>query len=256
MIKFKFSLAAVLAISTLSVAGGDIVPIEQVAPEVVVSDSVQYYSTVYVWGAGMKGETANGADIDVRFSDILDNLDFTFMGNFGVQKGKWTFGTDVIYLKIGNKPNTYLPPLDVTLTNVQMKSWVITPTVAYRVMESEKLKLDVLAGARYLYMKSKITFDNIAELSDSGSVLDGIVGVRGQYDLNEKWNMPFQLDVGTGDTDMTWQAFAGIGYEYENFDLIAGYRYMEWDFDDGGTGGKVYNDLSISGPIIGAKFRF
>lgn len=257
MKKFKFSVAAVLAMSTLTMAGGDIAPVEPVVPEVVVSESWQYYATVYGWIAGMKGEAANGADFDIGFSDIVDNLDFTFMGNFGAQKGKWTLGADVIYMKIGDKPNAYLPPpLDATLTNVQMKSWVITPTVAYRVMESEKLELDVLAGARYLYMKPKITFDNVAELSDSGSIWDGIVGVRGKYDINEKWYMPFQLDAGSGDTDMTWQAFAGVGYEYESFDLIVGYRYLEWEFDDGGTGGKVYNDLSISGPIIGAKFKF
>jgi len=247
------STVALLAIAgNVLMAGGDIAPVEPVVPDVVVSDSWKYDAAIYVWGAGIEGEAANGAPIDMSFSDILDNLDMTFMGNFGAQKGKWTLRTDVIYLKVGDKPDVYVPPIDATLTNMQLKSWVVTPTVAYRVMESEKLDLDIVAGLRYLYMKPKMVFDNIVEVSDSESVWDGIVGLRGQYDLNEKWYMPFQIDVGTGDSDVTWQAFAGVGYEYENFDLIAGYRHMEWDFDTG----EPLKDLSMSGPIIGAKYRF
>jgi len=68
--------------------------------------------------------------------------------------------------------------------------------------------------------------------------------------------MPFYFDIGTGDTDVTWQAYAGIGYKYENFDLLAGYRQSDWTFEDGNPGAQVFNDLSFSGPVIGANFRF
>lgn len=237
-------------------AGGDIVPVEPVVPEVVVSDGWKYSASLYLWGSGLEGETANGADIDVSFSDIVDNFDFGYMGTFGAQKGKWGFLTDVIYLKVGDKPNTWQQGDGPTLTNIQVKTWVVTPMVTYRVKESDQLSLDLLAGARYLYMQPKLTISPLPEASTSGSVWDGIVGVRAKYDLNEKWFMPFHFDVGAGDTDLTWQAFAGIGYQYENFDVVAGYRHLDWDFDDSGTGGGVFNDLSMSGPIIGAIFKF
>ena len=249
------STVALLAIAgNVLMAGGDIAPVEPVVPEVVVSDSWNYSAAIYVWGAGIEGEAANGADFDMSFSDILDDLDMTFEGNFQAQKGKWTFGSDFLYLKIGDKPDTPLPPelgIGTTLTNVQMKTGIVTPTVAYRVMESEKLDLDVLAGARYLKMEPTIGINNVNH-TDSGSVTDGIVGVRGQYDLNGKWYMPFQFDIGGGDSDVVWQAFAGVGYEYESFDLIVGYRHMDWDFDTGET----LKDISMCGPIIGAKFKF
>ena len=252
--KMLSTVALLVITGNVLMAGGDIAPVEPVVPEVVVADSWNYSAAIYVFASGIEGEMANGAEIDMSFSDIMDNLDMTFMGNFQAQKGKWTFGSDFIYLKIGDKPNTLLPPplgIGTTLTNVQMKSWIVTPTVAYRVMESENLDLDVLAGARYLKMEPTIGIDNINH-TDSGSVTDGIVGVRGQYDLDGKWYIPFQMDVGGGDSDVIWQAFAGVGYEYENFDLIAGYRHMDWDFDSG----EAMKDLSISGPIIGAKFKF
>lgn len=245
------STVALLAIAgNVLMAGGDIAPVEPVVPEVVVSDSWNYSAAIYLWAAGVEGEAADGTDFDMSFSDILDDLDMTFMGNFFAQKGKWTFGSDVMYIKISDKPNTDLGG-DNTLTKVQLKNWVITPTVAYRVMESEKLDLDVLAGARYLDMEATIGLDGVNH-TDSGGVTDGIVGVRGKYDLNGKWYMPFQFDVGGGDSDVVWQAFAGVGYEYENFDLIVAYRYLEWDFDTG----EALNDMSMSGPVFGAKFKF
>lgn len=245
------SSVAILAIAgNVVMAGGDIAPVEPVVPEVVVNDSWKYGAGIYVWGTGVKGETANGDPIDMSFSDLVSDLDFTFMGTFGARKDKWTFGADVIYLKISDKPNTPLGgPL--VLTKVQLKNWVITPTVAYRVMESEKLDLDVVVGARYLNMEPTIGINGV-NTTDSGGVTDGIVGLRGEYDINEKWYMPFQFDVGGGDSDVTWQAFAGVGYRYENFDLIAGYRHMEWDFDTG----TPLKDLSMSGPIIGAIYKF
>ena len=36
------------------------------------------------------------------------------------------------------------------------------------------------------------------------------------------------------------------------FDAGVGYRHLEWDFDNDDT----FNDLNISGPYAGAKFRF
>lgn len=247
------STVALLAISgNVLMAGGDIAPVKPVVPDVIASDSWEYSASVYMWIAGMGGETANGEEIDVDFSDILDNLEFTFMGTFGAQKGKWGLLADIIYMDLESDVNTP----GGHLTNVEMKSWIITPAVTYRVMESDGANLDILAGARYLYMKTSLEFDTPASLSVSDGVWNGIVGVRGKYDINEKWYMQGHLDVGTGDTDMTWQAFAGVGYKYESFDLVAGYRYLEWSFDDGDTGGGVYNELTVNGPIIGARFYF
>jgi hypothetical protein len=256
------STVALLAITgNVLMAGGDIAPVEPVVPEVVASNGWEYSASIYLFMPSIDIETAKGEDLDLSFSDILDNLNFTFMGTLGAQKGKWGFLADVIYMDLEDGINYSPGPLErLDVTSIGMKSWVVTPMVTYRVMESDQLDLDLLAGARYLYIKIPIDYTTPllgpGSTSRSNDVWDGIVGARGTYDLNEKWFMQGHLDVGTGDTEVTWQAFAGVGYKYENFDLIAGYRHLEWDFDNGDTGGDRLNDLSMSGPIIGAKFNF
>jgi len=70
--------------------------------------------------------------------------------------------------------------------------------------------------------------------------------------LTKKWYLPFYGDVGTGDSDLTWQVLAGIGYKFKWFDVVAAYRYLDWDFDDN----PAIDDLNFSGPIVGIKFVF
>ena len=247
MNKVVGTVSSLAMVSSLLMAGGDIAPVEPIVPEVVVNDSWNYSASLYLWAAGIGGTTANGDDVDISFSDILDNLDFGYMGNFGAKKGKWTFETDVLYLKVSGELDSPLP-----IEKIKLRAWVVTPYAAYNVVESDQWNLDLLAGARYLYMKSQITLP-ISEVSDSDTSWNGIVGIKGNYKLNEKWYLPFTFDVGSGDADITYQALAGVGYKYEKFDLLVGYRYLKWEFNDAFVG---FSDLDLSGPIIGAKFRF
>jgi opacity protein-like surface antigen len=52
---------------------------------------------------------------------------------------------------------------------------------------------------------------------------------------------------------MTWQVFGGVAYAFEKCELIAGYRYLDWDFK---SDNKAFNDLNLSGPMLGVRFRF
>jgi hypothetical protein len=43
------------------------------------------------------------------------------------------------------------------------------------------------------------------QISTSGSVWDGIAGIRGNVNLDKNWYIPYYVDMGTGDSTFPWQ---------------------------------------------------
>lgn len=82
---------------------------------------------------------------------------------------------------------------------------------------------------------------------------DGIVGLRGNFDLgNSNWSVLYSLDVGTGSSELTWNAMAGLSRSFGWGDLILVYRHLQYDQKDE----ELLQDFSFSGPAFGATFRF
>ncbi len=190
------------------------------------------------------------------------------MGMAGAYKGRWSFVVDGMYMDVeGDNSGTVSLPLtsNVSITenvkaDMEMETWVVTPTVGYELLQRDKFSLTLLAGLRYLWIDTSFEVESSNrflysehKISDSHDNWDGIVGTRGQVRLADRWYLPYYADIGTGDSDVTWQVFGGVGYRFERFDLVAGYRYMYWDFDDGEY---IIDDMYISGPMVGAVFMF
>lgn len=227
----------------------------------------EFSAGLYAWAPAIKGETAQGGDIDISLSDIIDNLDITFMAVMSARKDKFSLLLDVVYMDLNDNSNyTFGGPRDnvsLSLTNLEMESWVVTPAASYTVVDSNRLDLGLLVGARYLYLSTDVDLEERGPLttrkfsvSGSNHVWDAIVGVHGNIKVNERWTIPYHFDVGTGDTELTWQAFGGVEYHFSKVNLVAGYRHLEWDFDDNDTGGDIFNDLYISGPVVGFRYSF
>lgn len=225
-------------------------------------DKWQFFAQINGYLPDIKGKTAGGNDIEIDLDTIIDNLNFTFMGIAGASKGKWTFTTDLIYLDMGADESGTAPvnvgggnlPVQ-TYTSLGLTAWIVTPAASYNVLNNERFRLDILAGARYFYLKADLRLD-IGPFgkspTESDSVWDGIVGVRGDVKLNDKWFLPYYFDIGTGESDLTYQLYGGIGYRFSKIDLSAGYRYLRWNFDDD----TVFDNLYQTGPMVGIKFRF
>jgi hypothetical protein len=81
---------------------------------------------------------------------------------------------------------------------------------------------------------------------------DGIVGVQGKVFLKERWYLPFYGDVGSGDSDLTWTVFAGVGYTFSKANMIVGYRHLRFNFADDASLDHLY----ITGPIVGFEYIF
>jgi hypothetical protein len=64
--------------------------------------------------------------------------------------------------------------------------------------------------------------------------------------------VPLHADVGAGDSSVTWQLSAGVGYSFSWGDLLLVYRHLELEHDPV----DVVERMGLSGPAIGASFRF
>ena len=83
---------------------------------------------------------------------------------------------------------------------------------------------------------------------------DAIVGVKGRWTFGaeRQWYVPYYLDVGTGDSDLTWQGMAGVGYSFDSIGVTGVWRYLDYDLG-GSTPSK---SIDFSGPALGVTFRF
>ena len=219
------------------------------------NDEWNFNGALYLWAADIDLEDSEGERSTVSFSEIVDNLDFVFMGHFGGQKGKLGFLIDTIYLDLSETESYDVAP-GVTHDKTEIQATILTPAVTYRVVDDGQFNLDILGGMRYLNMDVNLKFNVLPDLGDDATVYNGVVGFRGNVQLNQNWQLPFYYDVGKGDSELTYQAFAGASYSFSSFELQAGYRYMKFKFDDDDDFGDVLNNLVVKGPIVGAKFYF
>jgi len=123
----------------------------------------QYDFELYFWLPNIYTTTASQDHITLTLGDLISNLKWLTMVDFGAQKNKWSFGADFIYLKIGDhvqettggpfgRPET----LDV---NVSLKGFISTLHAGYQIAGNDKYQLDVIAGARYLDLNLPLTID-------------------------------------------------------------------------------------------------
>jgi len=247
-----FRTAAAVVLLALAVPAG--------AADPGSSSDWKFDAGIYAWTPSMTVKPDDGDSVKMSFSDILDNLDMTFMGVFGARKDKWSLLGDVIYMKLSDtlSGSRKLPNIPETVTgkvDAEMKSWIVTAAGGYNLVDTGSYSLDLLGGARYLSidvpLKAQVDQFQL-KVTPSGDIWSGIIGVRGKADLAENWYLMYYLDAGAGQkSSNTWQALAGVGYQFQKLDAVLGYRYLAYDIDSGDL-----EDITIKGPYAGVRFYF
>lgn len=240
----------------------------------------QWSTTLYAWLPSLGGETSfptsgGGPSIDVDADAILDSLNFTFMAALEARKGAWALASDLIYLDLGatetGTRDFGIGQLDLPASidadlKLDITGWLWTMAGSYTLVSRQGLSVDVLAGARMLDLEQDLRWrlnGDIASLPLPGrsgasrvqeTQWDAIVGVKGRATLGtgSNWYVPYYLDVGTGDSDVTWQGMVGLGCNFGSFDVIGAWRYLDYDFG----GNSPIASLDFNGPALGIKFRF
>ena len=246
------------------------------------SDELEWRASIYGWLPDLSGSTnfptgpgGDSPDLSVDVEDILDKLNMTFMGTLAFTKGKWGMATDILYLDLGDTVKSTrdfeLMPHDIPgslelKAKLDLKAYLWTIAGTYRLHSSEAAFTDLYVGARMLDLEQKLNWSfsgEIGELplpgregSSKASITnwDYLVGLKGMrhFGGSGKWFVPWQVDVGTGDSDFVWQAMAGVGYSFNWGGLFLNYRYL--DYDNGSD--TVIESLTLSGPEVGVVFEW
>jgi len=240
----------------------------------------QFRLNLYGWLPEVGGKTAvplegnGGANLNVDMGKIFP-IEFAFMGNLDVSNGQWGAFTDVVYASFGdNLENTRdfsvgrgsVPASTTATLDAHLRGWVWTAAGTYRVVSQPTWTMDVLGGFRLLDVTQTVEWSfqgdigSLPPSSRSGSRdikltnWDAIVGVKGRFaPLGDRaWFVPYYADVGTGDSDLTWQAAIGIGYQFGWGNVTAYYRYLDYRMKSG----QLIDTVNLSGPMIGVGFHW
>ena len=220
------------------------------------SNEWQFAIAPYLWAAGMDGTMKIAfveQDLDVPFSDIIDNLDLAFMGHFDMRNERWVLSSDLIFVDLEDSRDlaqgTVTAGVDLTLFEV---------AGGYRVSPAVTL----LAGARWVDMGASLGYSGEIleeDVNANKSWIDPLAGVHVFAPLSERWWIGLRGDVGgfgVG-SELTWQAYADVGFKAsELITVFLGYHALDIDYEEGSGLQLIALDVLVSGPQLGVVFTF
>ena len=220
------------------------------------SDSWEFAIVPYLVAAGMDGSmTVKGieADVDVPFSDIIDNLDFAAMVHFEMKNEYWELSSDLFYVNLEATDDVALGTGSATIEQTLFEvagGYRVSPVVT------------LLAGARWVDLGTALRYTGQVvegEVDEGKSWIDPFVGIHVMAPLAERWWLGARGDIGgfgVG-SEMAWQAYADIGFRASKVvSIILGYRAIDMDSEDGSGRDLFRYDMLIAGPQIGVAFSF
>ncbi len=233
----------------------------------------EYSLAPYVWLPTISMDSANAdrggrlpqlpgsPGLDVGPTDYLSALDFALMLAGDMRNGEWALLGDLIHLEfgVGDKDIDFLRPGTGPLAgnyNMDLTADLYTRAGGRTLVKSDRYHLDALIGWRHISMDIRLREDRAGDLIDTDLTFnDAFLALSGVYRFEQpNWSLDYYADLGTGESDFTWQAKLGVAYEFGWGKLFANYRHLDYDFGDT----KNFSDLNMtfSGPTIGARFEF
>ena len=247
------ALAAFLAASAL--AGAPASAQEQAA------EGWRFSVSPYLWGAGLSGATGTlpplpPADIDLSFSDILDDLRFGGMIAGSARKGRFGVAADIQYVE--TRSDGDLQPF-YARTRLTSKTFLATVIGEYEAVRTDSAELFLGAGLRVWSVDTDLKLSGGPArdrgIASDDTWVDPVLSLRGAADLSEDWFVAGWASVGgfgVG-SDVMADLFGSVGYRITPATSVSvGYRWMAVDRDEDGF---LY-DVDQQGPMVGMTFRF
>jgi hypothetical protein len=271
---------AVAAACLLAVGMAGMLP--AAAQAQAATEEWKFEATIYGWmpaiDAGVSFPTSIGnIDVSKSYSPhaVINAIKFAAFTSLEAKKGKVGFWTDLFYADFGGLKGGLrqfdggrLPiPPDVTSNlTMDLKTLIWTVSGTYALAATPEYTIDVLGGARLLDMTSTLDYEFSTSVAGhplsgrsgtsevSENFWDAVVGLKGRANVGAdgKWFIPYYVDVGTGQSQLTWQVSAGVGYRFGWGSVVATWRYLDYNFKSD----SKLQSMTINGPTIGVAFQF
>lgn len=224
----------------------------------------------YVWGASLDGNAGLlglSSDVHMPFREIVNNLDMSFMGN--IEVGNGTFGAyfDGQYTKTSQGKDIYNNRLGLNITATTLSGGVY-----YRIYEQNLngntlfgnqriFAIEPTVGVRWTKLKAGLDIHRY-NISRTESWTDPFIGSRILYDLNERWNIAAEADIGGFGLGTKLSANGQIYFGYRTLMLDmpviwrVGYRSFYQNYNDGTGFEKFKYKVNQHGPVIGLSVVF
>ena len=220
-----------------------------------------FQGSIYGWLPGLSTTISTpfgDYDVESNGSDVLSNLDMTFMGTLEARTGKWGFIGDLLYVDLSDETDSPFGRRFESST-LETTTTAFSGYAVYRTYESDKAILDAGVGFRAFDVGLDLNLESADSrpsysASESETWAVPLVAARVILPLNESWFATAFADGGMTSSDTsTWQVFASVGYRFNpRWSTQVGWRYMDIQKDIGG----LDTSLDLSGPLIGVSARF
>ena len=244
---------------------------------------------LYSWLYALKGDVnvkGIASSVDTRLDDtlkLLDEIQLVLMGRYEVSKGPWGFLLDGMFLKLEDRAAfakqiqiPILVPPGFTLqgrVKVMSETSINEAAVSYDVYASPclvgnmpRLVLEVLTGARYTYLRTRLRFEIqlpgktlTPGFDKSKQWVDPFLGGRVVWRPSEKWLTAFRADVGgfNVSSNLTLNLNAEAAYRISKlFFLNVGYRALYDNYETGSGDNRFAYKMWLYGPWMGVGVDF
>lgn len=216
----------------------------------------------FLWAAGQDGTIdfeEFHADLDIGFGDLIGEVDGALMLPVVGRNGRWGLRFEIVYVDISDQ-DADVSDTVIETVDYQANHRIMELVPSYSVFKVGPASVDVVAGGRYTRVENTFTFggDSIMEMSLElqDRWIEPLIGVQAAGAV-KRWTFAAHGDIGGFGVgaDFTWQAFGYVGYTFSpRLTIRGGYRHFDTDFED--RDDNFIFDVAMSGPMIGASFRF
>ena len=213
---------------------------------------------IYLLGPTLSGTSGIGpvdTEVDMSASDVFDAIDGAFLGMYRGESETWGVMVDIVYMDLkadGSGEGGQLTG------KVELEQTTGIVSATYRLSPTTQL----MAGALYNDVSGRVLLTGpltTRRQSMSEDWLDPIVGVLFETPMGGNWSFTGAAQVGgfgVG-SDLVTILTGSIAYRFNEWSSVdIGYRYLDFDYEDGDGLERFKFDMKEHGPAIGWRFDF